>query len=245
MEPLAPAGPLAVAVSGGADSMALLCLAARWGKRPLTALTVDHGLRAESAEEARRVKGWAEAQGVPHVTLAWRGEKPKANLQAAARAARYGLLAQWCRDARVEGLLLAHTLDDQAETVLLRLARGSGVNGLAAMAPATRLRGVTLLRPLLGISRARIVATLEALRQPWIEDPSNEDTRFARVRLRKARARARRCRAHRRAACRHGKAHGARAGGARSAHGGVAGKLRALGQRRILHARCANARGGA
>lgn len=188
IEPLAPAGPLTVAVSGGADSMALLCLAAAWGKRPLTAITVDHGLRAESAEEARRVKAWAAKLGVAHVTLAWTGEKPKANIQAAARAARYGLLADWCREAKAEALLLAHNLDDQAETVLLRLARGSGVNGLAAMAPATRLRGVTLLRPLLNVSRARIEATLEALGQPWLEDPSNEDTRFARVRLRKARA---------------------------------------------------------
>jgi tRNA(Ile)-lysidine synthase len=188
MEPLAPKGPLAVAVSGGADSMALLCLAARWGKHPLTALTVDHGLRAESAEEARRVKAWAAALGVAHVTLVWRGEKPKANLQAAARAARYGLLADWCREAGAQGLLLAHTLNDQAETVLLRLARGSGVNGLAAMAPVTQLRGIVLLRPLLGVSRARILATLRALGQDWIEDPSNDNARFARVRLRKAQA---------------------------------------------------------
>lgn len=181
-------GALALAVSGGADSMALLCLAAAWGKRPLTALTVDHGLRAESAEEARRVKEWAEARGVAHVTLAWRGEKPKSNLQAKARAARYGLLAEWCRTAHVAGLLLAHTLDDQAETVLLRLARGSGVNGLAAMAPATPLRGIRLLRPLLDVPHQRLEATLKALGQPWLDDPSNADARFTRVRLRKARA---------------------------------------------------------
>jgi tRNA(Ile)-lysidine synthase len=188
IEPLVPEGPLAVAVSGGPDSMALLRLAAAWGERPLTALTVDHGLRAESAEEARRVKAWVAALGVPHVTLVWRGEKPKANLQARARAARYGLLAQWCREAGVKNLLLAHTLDDQAETVLLRLARGSGVNGLAAMAPVTERRGLRLVRPLLGMSRARILATLNAFGQPWIEDPSNADLRFARARLRKAKA---------------------------------------------------------
>ena len=133
---------LVLAVSGGSDSTALLVMAARWAKqlkkrRPkLLAVTIDHGLRPESAREAAAVKRLARQLGVPHRTLAWRGRKPKTGLQETARLARYALLAQAALREGYEHVLTAHTLDDQAETVLFRLARGSGVTGLAGMAYA-------------------------------------------------------------------------------------------------------------
>ncbi len=195
---VAPLGPfggrsrVAVAVSGGPDSMALLVLAGRWaagvGVR-LAALTVDHGLRAESAAEASRVAEWCAARRIEHRTLEWRGDKPSTAIQQAARAARYELMVRWCRDHGFAHLLLAHHLGDQAETLLMRLQRGSGVAGLAGM-PAVALRdGVRLVRPLLAIPRDRLLATLEAAGQDWLEDPSNHDRRFARVRIRDTAAR--------------------------------------------------------
>ena len=178
---------LAVGVSGGADSLALTLLAADWARRrggTVTALTVDHKLRPEAAAEARQVGSWLAGRSIAHRRLAWRGTKPRHNIQAVARAARYGLLADWCRRQGVLHLLLAHHLDDQAETLLLRLGRGSGLDGLAAIAPVAELADLRLLRPLLGVSHLRLVATLEAMEQPWIEDPSNRDPAHARVRLR-------------------------------------------------------------
>jgi tRNA(Ile)-lysidine synthase len=178
---------LAIGVSGGADSLALALLAAAWAKRrggTATALTVDHGLRPEAAAEARQVARWLAARGIAHRRLAWRGAKPRRNIQAAARSARYALLTDWCRRRGVLHLALAHHVDDQAETLLLRLGRGSGLDGLAAMAPVAELAEVRLLRPLLDLPRARLVATLDARGQPWIEDPSNLDTGYARVRVR-------------------------------------------------------------
>ena len=146
---------LVLAVSGGANSTALLVIAARWAKQlkkrrdhapKLLAITIDHGLRAESAREAAAVKRLARQLGVPHRTLRWRGVKPKTGLQEAARIARYRLLAEAAARAGYEHILTAHTLDDQAETVLFRLARGSGLTGLAGMAPATLLPSRSLLR---------------------------------------------------------------------------------------------------
>lgn len=189
--PLLPepgSGPLALAVSGGRDSMALLYLAARYAAprgRALIALTVDHGLRAESAREAETVGQAARALAVPHRTLVWR-EVPRGNLEAAAREARYRLMAEACAEAGAGALLIGHTEDDQAETVLMRLARGSGVDGLSAMAPRLHRLGVLLLRPLLAVPRARLEARLRADRVGWLDDPMNEDRRFARVRIRKA-----------------------------------------------------------
>lgn len=180
---------MALAVSGGSDSMALMLLMARWRRAlragpDLLVLTVDHGLRAGSDEEARRVGRWADALGVRHEVLAWPGTKPRSNLQAEAREARYRLIAGACHRADIHVLASAHQLDDQAETVLLRLARGSGVDGLAAMEPSSRMMGLTLVRPLLDMPGSRLIASLEAAGQAWVEDPSNEDTRFARVRVR-------------------------------------------------------------
>ncbi len=184
---LAPGPRLAVACSGGADSLALTLLAAAWAEArglELVALTVDHGLRADSAAEAEAVGAWLAARGIAHHVLRWGGPKPKANRAARAREARYRLLAAFCRGQGIADLLLAHHLEDQAETFLLRLGRGSGVDGLAAMAPQTSREGIRLLRPLLGVPRTRLRAYLRAAGQGWIEDPSNADPASARARLR-------------------------------------------------------------
>jgi tRNA(Ile)-lysidine synthase len=187
---------LALAVSGGADSMTLTLLADRWARAQggrVTALTVDHSLRPDSASEARRVGRWLKVRGIRHETLRWSPPTAKkkaigarlANLQAAARDARYALLVDWCRKHAVLHLLLAHHRDDQAETLLLRLARGSGLDGLAGMAPLVERPTVRLLRPLLSVAKTDIVEYLRAMDQPWIEDPSNQDSANARVRIRK------------------------------------------------------------
>lgn len=187
--PFEPKPRIAVAVSGGGDSMALALLAGAWARKlggAAVALTVDHGLRPESGAEARQVGRWLRAHGLVHRTLCWRGPKPDANLAAAARAARYALLAGWCRRNGVLHLLLAHQLEDQAETVLIRLGRGSGLDGLAGMAAIAELPDVRLLRPLLDVPRERLRATLENASQRWIDDPTNEDLAYTRVRVRKA-----------------------------------------------------------
>lgn len=191
LDPLGPfesAPRLAVAVSGGADSLTLAWLAHGWARArggAAVGLTVDHGLRPEATAEAAQVGRWLAAWGMAHHTLRWTGPRPDGDIQAAARTARYGLLAEWCRADGVLHLLLAHHQDDQAETVLLRLGRGSGVDGLSAMAPVGERPEVRLLRPLLTVPRARLAATLRAAGQPWIEDPSNTDPAYARVRLRR------------------------------------------------------------
>lgn len=191
LRPLGPFGEtprLAVAVSGGGDSMALLRLAADWASRvdgTLHALTVDHGLRPEAAEEAKQVAAWCQAIGVPHAMLRWEGPKPSSAIQQRAREARYELMTAWCRAHAVPHLLLAHQQDDQAETFLYRMSRGSGIDGLAAMPGASVRNGVRLLRPLLTVPRARLEATLAAFGQAHIDDPSNSDSRYARIRLRR------------------------------------------------------------
>lgn len=185
--PFEPAPRVAVACSGGADSMALALLAAEWAREQrgeAVALTVDHGLRPDSGDEARRVGHWLAARGIAHHILPWQGEKPAADLQAQARAARYRLLEQWCRDEGVLHLLLAHHREDQAETVLLRLGRGSGVDGLAAMPALHHSLCLRWLRPLLAVPKARLRGTLAARGQDWVEDPSNRDSAYARVRVR-------------------------------------------------------------
>lgn len=178
---------LVVGVSGGGDSMALVLLADRWVRArggSLLALTVDHGLRPESAAEAACVGDWLAARGIEHRILRWDGEKPHSGLQAAARAARYALLRQACAEAGIDQLALAHHRDDQAETVLLRLSRGSGVDGLAAMAAARKDGPLRLIRPLLAYPHERLLATCRAFGQEWIEDPANRNPAYARGRLR-------------------------------------------------------------
>ena len=178
---------LAVAVSGGGDSLALLGLACDWAGDnhcQIHALTVDHGLRPEAGDEALLVAREAMRMGAQHDTLYWTGWDGKGNLQAAAREARYGLMRGFCDRQRIGAILLGHTQDDQSETVLMRLARGSGVDGLSAM-PEGRFGRDDILRPVLGETRAdlRIWLTRQGMR--WIEDPSNDDPRYDRVRARR------------------------------------------------------------
>jgi tRNA(Ile)-lysidine synthase len=191
---LAGCPALVVAVSGGPDSTALLWLVARWRARrkrgpKLIAVTIDHGLRPEAACEALAVKRLANALTVEHRTLPWTGRKPRTGIQEAARAARYRMLAEAARKAGAGHILTAHTLDDQAETVLFRMARGSGVSGLAGMGfiagvPTEEGRDIALVRPLLLVPKTRLIATLEAAKIAYSTDPSNADPRFARPRLR-------------------------------------------------------------
>ena len=187
--------PGAVGLSGGGDSVALLHLLAGWAKtrkaKPPVALIVDHGLRKSSGSEARKAALLAKTLGIQAHILVWKGKKPSADIEAAAREARYRLMGDWCRKNGIASLYLAHTRDDQAETFLLRLARGSGLDGLSAM----RIRGdypiedyseLVVLRPLLGASRETLRDFLTAEKAHWSEDPMNEDPRFARVRIRKS-----------------------------------------------------------
>ncbi len=175
------------------NSTALLWLAARWRKRlrrgpKLVAVTVDHGLRPEARREAAAVKRLARRLGVVHRVLRWIGRKPTSGLQHKAREARYRLIAAAASRAGATCVLTAHTIDDQAETILFRLARGSGLSGLAGMARVRPLvmptTGVFLVRPLLDVAKSRLVATLRAVRIAAADDPSNRDPRFARTRLR-------------------------------------------------------------
>lgn len=199
---------IGLAVSGGGDSMAMLTLAHNWshafGVR-LWVVTVDHGLRPESTEEAAFVARECAALGHPHAVLKWDDWDRRGNLQEAARAARLRLIDGW--RGRVRHVLMAHTADDQAETFLMRLARGSGVDGLAAMAPSRFVPGGAasgargegfppeatiaddgfwVLRPLLGARREDLRHYLTVLKGQWVEDPSNQDRRFDRVKMRQA-----------------------------------------------------------
>ena len=187
----------AVAVSGGGDSLALMHLLAAFARArkwpaPVV-LTVDHGLRKASAGDARQVVRWAKAAGLKAHVLTWRGQKPRSGIEALAREARYRLMGAWMRKEDIATLFVGHTEDDQAETFLLRLARGSGLDGLAGMRahapwPVAGFEGLRVARPLLGFSREELRAYLKARDQAWLDDPMNEDTAFDRVKLRKARA---------------------------------------------------------
>src|SRR4051794_40132818 len=180
---------LLLAVSGGPDSIALMWLAARWrralarGPR-LIAVTVDHGLRSEAAREARDVKRLARTLDLPHRTVRWTGTKPKTGLPAAARAARYRLLAQAALASGATHVLTAHTRDDQAETLLMRMLRGSGIAGLAAMARESERDGVLLARPFLNVSKSQLIATLQKAKISFAEDPTNRDLHFPSPRMR-------------------------------------------------------------
>ncbi len=201
---------IGLAVSGGGDSMAMLHLAAPWARFMgvrLWVATVDHGLRPDSAQEAALVAACCADLGLPHCTLTWRGWDGQGNLPAAARAARHDLLDQW-RGA-IRHILFAHTLDDQAETVLMRLTRGSGVDGLSGMSAAQTLHGTDqprgpdpsdpahpplagrstdwiVLRPLLTTTRAELRHFNRVLHIPYVDDPTNDDTSYDRVKARKA-----------------------------------------------------------
>jgi tRNA(Ile)-lysidine synthase len=151
----------------------------------VTAATVDHGLRPESAAEAALVAGAAGRLGIPHRTLRWTGPKPGTGLQEAARDARYALLVGLAQEIGASHLLTAHTLDDQAETVLIRLAHGSGLAGLAGMRRTTGRDGIVHLRPLLETRKGTLVDLCRSQGWSFVEDPSNDDDRFTRARWRK------------------------------------------------------------
>lgn len=188
---------VALALSGGGDSIALMKLLADWSKAgrrlraktSLHALIVDHGLRAGSASEAKKVAAWARGAGWRAHVLKWEGKKPGSNIENAARNARYALLGKWCRAQKMPFLFVAHTSDDVAETFLLRLGRGSGVDGLSAMRakapyPLSGFDELAIARPLLDFGRQELRDHLEKKGAAWLEDPMNEDPRFSRVRVR-------------------------------------------------------------
>jgi len=185
--------PAAIAVSAGGDSVALMFLLADWAAREVRSapivLTVDHGLRPDSHKDAEHVRKLARSAGLEAHVLVWKGAKPSADIEAEARAARYRLMGAWCAEKGAAALYLAHTMEDQAETFLLRLSRGSGLDGLSGMRsvaplPLAEFSGVKLARPLLGIRRDELRTFLKNRGETWREDPMNADPRFARSRLR-------------------------------------------------------------
>ncbi len=177
--------PIGVAVSGGSDSLASLYLMVQAGLN-VHAASVDHGLRPEAATEVRFVADTCARLGVPHRTLTWQRDGASGNLQDQARRARYSLLADWARGAGIGNVVVGHTADDQAETVLMGLARGAGVDGLSGMRRAWQTDGVTFHRPFLEVPRADLRRFLTRQGIGWIDDPSNMQDRFARVRARRA-----------------------------------------------------------
>lgn len=186
---IAPDGPIGIAVSGGPDSLALLLLAAAARPGKIEAATIDHALREGARAEAEMVADLCRTLGVPHAILTARWEvNPDTAIQERARDKRYRLLGYWAEERRLSGIVTAHHADDQAETLLMRLTRGSGVRGLAAMRPRAVAPGahVRLARPLLGWRHAELEAICAEAGIEPARDPSNEDDRFERVRVRRA-----------------------------------------------------------
>ncbi|MCX7898798.1 MAG: tRNA lysidine(34) synthetase TilS [Methylocystis sp.] len=184
---LAPYPSLLLAVSGGPDSVALMLACAHWRARnahDIRVATVDHGLRAGSGAEARKVARWSRALGFRHHILRWEDEKPATRLQERAREARYRLLAACAKQVGADAIVVAHHADDQAETILFRLARGSGVAGLAGMTRVGRCGEAALLRPFLDLSKRDLGMVCARAGHDFVRDPSNENTRFARTKLR-------------------------------------------------------------
>lgn len=181
-----PPERLGVGVSGGSDSLALLHLLTDWGGAELHVVTVDHGLRPEAVEEAQFVAGICKGLNLPHDTLEWRGWDGQGNLPEAAREARYRLMAEWAKARGIADIALGHTADDQAETLLMRLARRAGLDGLAAMSARRQMHAVTFHRPMLRLTRGALQSVLRARGQRWADDPTNADSAFRRVRARQA-----------------------------------------------------------
>ncbi len=179
---------IAIATSGGADSMALLLLADNWAKSingRVISLTVNHNLRPEASSEALQVAKWCKKYDIEHHILSWEPDVGNIHgIQESARNARYNLMTEWCNKNNILHLLLAHHMDDQVETMLFRLARGSNLDGLSAMSGQTIVSGVRLIRPFLHINKERLVHTLESSGQEWIEDPSNHNNKYTRVAIR-------------------------------------------------------------
>jgi tRNA(Ile)-lysidine synthase len=183
---VAPGTKIGVAVSGGPDSLALLLLANAARPGFVEAATVDHALRAESRAEAGMVASVCKRIGAPHsiLTIDW-PKPPKSNMQAQAREARYELLGAWARGAGITAVATAHHLDDQAETLLMRLARGAGIGGLGSVRTRRPLvKGAELVRPLLGWRKSELTTLVKAAGLDPVDDPSNRDPRHDRVRMR-------------------------------------------------------------
>ena len=176
---------VAVAVSGGSDSMALLHM---MRGRNITALTVDHGLRTESAAEAAGVAAFCKKIGVPHHILKWDGTKYKTGIEEAARIGRYDLMTKYCLENDINVLAIAHQRDDNIETFFMNLARGSGLYGLSGMKEVSQRGKITMWRPLLNVSRADLEKYCAENKVPYISDPMNDDESFTRVKIRKNRA---------------------------------------------------------
>jgi tRNA(Ile)-lysidine synthase len=177
----------AVAVSGGSDSLALVLILDKWIKQydgKVIALTVDHGLREHSANEARQVGGWLKKYSIEHHILSWDGIKPFSNVQEIARKKRYDLLTNWCKSNNVMYLFTAHNQGDQIETFFDRLQRGSGIDGLSSMPRIQYYNNIQVLRPLLHCTKEHMRSFLREIRQDWIEDPSNNDEKYTRVKIR-------------------------------------------------------------
>jgi tRNA(Ile)-lysidine synthase len=188
--PFEHARGILLAVSGGPDSIALMLLAAQWAgglaaPPPISVATVDHGLRKNAAHEAKMAGRWASELSLPHAILVWEGVKPKARIQERAREARYELLFQHAAKIGAGCVMTGHHADDQAETILFRLLRGSGISGLAGMQNVSERNGLILARPLLDYAKTDLIAFCKAKDHPFIEDPSNHDPRHARTRLRR------------------------------------------------------------
>ena len=178
---------IAVAVSGGADSLCLTLLLKEWAdskKIQLFAFTVDHGLRKESKKEAADVHQQLKKRGVYHRILTWKGTKPKTHVEESARLARYNLLQDACKKNKIGTLFLAHHVEDQSETFWARLAHKSGLDGLCAMQEKSDFKGLTLARPLLDISKEEITTYLKSHKVAWVEDPMNESLQYERVKWR-------------------------------------------------------------
>ena len=185
---LTPYPSLLLAISGGPDSVALMLLIKKWSDRPkysIAVATVDHGLREESSREAETVGQWAQELGFTHYHLNWLEEKPTTRLQERAREARYRLLETCAKEIGADAIVTAHHADDQAETILLRLTRGSGLTGLAGMADTRKLNKIKLLRPLLNFSKADLVKICHEAHHPYFNDPTNLNDKYTRARLRK------------------------------------------------------------
>ena len=178
---------LGIALSGGGDSVALMHIVASWARRRgvrAAAATVDHGLRDGSAAEAEAAAAAARSLGLEHAILRWDGAG-HGNLMDRARRARQWLLSDWARKTGLDAVALGHTKDDQAETLMMRLSRGAGIDGLSAMAARRRADDMLWLRPMLDCGRAEIRDWLRQIGADWIDDPTNENPRFERVRIRR------------------------------------------------------------
>jgi tRNA(Ile)-lysidine synthase len=179
---------LGVAVSGGPDSMALCLIASKWAQqnnKKFIAITVDHQLRKESAQEAAQVKKWLSSHQIEHVTLAWEHGEIVSKIQEQARIARYNLMEKYCLDNGIDALCTGHHLNDQFETFMMRLSKGSGPEGLVGIKEHIKWNDLLIIRPLLKSTSLELKNYLEEINQPYIEDSSNENIIFERVRWRK------------------------------------------------------------